>query len=497
MKNAIGLFARGLRGLPFVLLLLLPLALVAGCRAVPPGFPAPPPSPTSKPATAGPMVLTLWHSETGAARQVLEQLVSEFSATYPEILVTAEYRGNSTDLTKSLIAAVASNSAPALALIERRDTGQFVRQDGLMALDSFLADLSVGLTEDDRSDFFPGMLTEGQFPDYTRMRALPTPTPPPPTEEPPEQPIDYNLVVRATPTPTPGPAAVPMTVTYAIPFSVNATVLYVNLDLVRAKFPGPPASWTDFSRMGRELTKGDVYGWAVFPSGDLFHALVLANGGQLVDDNTRRARFNGRAGLQTVAVIAELTRSGAVQLYDDREGARRGFANGKAAFLITGSDELDAITQLVDQSARPFSWAVTMLPTAPDVPPTTLMSGRDLVVFKTDSDRARAAWFFIRWMTASKQAANWTRATHAIPLRASALSFLSGELATDSRLRQLKDTLGGTAPVLVPRNASRYATRIDDVLVDLQRQIANVKDLNLQAALDSTAARVTQLLIAP
>lgn len=486
--------------MPAALLVVLTFAFlfITACRT-PNAAPLPSPPRPSNPSTPGPIVLRWWHSESGAARLELESLASDFHTAYPDLIVQAEYVGSDAELAKKISAAIAGNNAPELALVDRLTVEQAIRQDGLLPLDKFMTDPQIGFSADDRSDFFPGLLDEGVFADPKRVRTLPTPTPLPPTEPPPDQPLDFNLLIRATPAPTPGPLVLPLTVTYSIPFDASAVGLYSNLDVLNnAKYFAPPRTWADFTRMARESTKGDAYGWAMTPQATIYQALLVANDGRLADEFFRRALLNNAAGLRVAAIISELSKAGAAKYYDNADQARADFLAGRTAFFFAGTNELSSLANALGTSPKKFKWAVSNVPIAEgDNSNPTLLLSRDLVIFRTDSDRARAAWFFIRWLTASHQVARWTRAAGALPLRASALQFLGNDVLTDVRLQQLKENYGVTAPYFIPRQSSKYSPQIDRVIGDLWRTLALSKDTNLQAALDGATIRLTQLLNAP
>lgn len=425
-------------------------------------------------------------------------MVKEFHSTYPDITVEAEAVGTDVDLANKMTAAIAANKTPELVLADRLAIAQFIRQDGLLKLDSFISDPQVGLSEDDKSDFFPGLLDEGVFIDPKRIRTLPTPTPLPTVEPPPEQPLDFDLLILSTPLPTPGPIAVPVTNTYAIPFDVSVNALYSNLDLLKsAKYNAPPRTWADFTRMARESTKGEAFGWAMHPNPITFQAMLVANGGRIADESSRRSTVNNAAGLRTAAIISELSKAGVGKYYESVEQARAEFLAGRATFFFARTDEMASLTRAIQDSPKNFNWAISNVPIVQGSGNTSLLLSRDLAIARTNPDHARAAWFFIRWLTASQQSARWTRATLGLPLRSSSLQYFANDSTGDLGLKQLKENFGVALPNFVPRFSPKYSPQIDDVIHDLWRSISLSKDTNLQAALDGVAARINQLLAAP
>ncbi len=412
--------------LSFLAILIAWLVFAAGCRAAPP-LPAQPSPPAGTPTT-GPISLVLWHSETGAARAELEALARDFHTAYPDLTVTPIYVGSADDLEKQVTAAIALSRTPDLVLASRRDLAQFIRQDGLLPLDSLRDDPTLGLSAEDRADLFPGLLDEGTFVEFGKQF-------------------------------------------YAFPFDLEALVLFYNTHLI-AK---PPTTWNDFADQASKATKDQQYGWPMEFDADVFSAMLVSQGSAMIDDPERRTLFAERGGVASMMLASQLYKSGVAKVKGDSAAALKDFAQGQVAFYFGWMSQLPALQAAQKAANTDFEIGVANLPQGDPTEPYLLSRGNDLAIFKIAPERARNAWFFIRWLTASEQTARWTRAANAIPLRASALNLLSDEAAKNARWRQIQNSFNGQAPHLVPSSANRHAGQIERLMGNAWSQIVMEK----------------------
>lgn len=435
--------------LPFLACSLLLLAFAAGCKAAP-NVPAPPQPPAGTPTTE-PINLVLWHSEIGAARAELETLARAFHTAYPNLTVTPHFVGTDADLKKQITAAVAIGRMPDLVLANRRDIAEFARQGGMLALDKFRLDPSVGLSADDNADLFPGIMDEGTFAEF------------------------HNRL-------------------FAVPFDAESMVLFYNADLLRASsYDQPPADWDQFAEMASKLTTDPEYGWAMQIDADVFSAMLVSRGSAMLDDPERRSLFEERGGVASMTMALQLIKAGAAQPKSNQDAAQKDFSQGRAAFYLDWMSELPTIQDAQKGGDHRFEIGIGNMPQGDPSDIYLLERGYDFGIFKTTPDRESNAWFFIRWITASRQTAQWSRTVGAIPLRASALPFLLADNSAGVRLRQIEASFGGKAPHFVPRSANRHADEIERLMEQAWSEIALSK-ADIVTTLTASAASADQLL---
>lgn len=437
--------------LPILLGSILLFAL--GCRAAPP-LPLPPQTPAA--STPRTTKLTLWHTFTGDRRTTLEALARNFHDTYPDLTIQPVYVGSRDDLTKQMNAALALGSPPDLVLGDRGQLADFARQGGLLPLEPYINDSELGLSADDKSDFLNGALSLGRYP---------------------------TLENRI----------------YGFPFDQEAFVLFYNADLLKTiNVNDAPRTWDDFADYSGTITKDDTYGWAMRADAATFEAMLVSRGSALLTDAETRALFNERAGLNSLKLIADMNEGGVAALASSDDKARREFVSGNVAFYLGWMSELDILQGLQQEEKTNFQIGMGPLPQLDPQAPWLLTRG-DLFGITTaaqgtsDPQRARNAWFFVRWITAPTQTARWVRAANSIPLRASALTFIAPELTTNTRFRQIATAFNGVLPSLAPQPASPYYDTIQQQVGELWLQAVQPK-ADLVAILDAAAARVNQIL---
>lgn len=430
------------------------LILTLGCRAEP----ISPQASGTSPAPAAPnnTTLTLWHSLADIDRKTLETLAQDFHKVYPDLTVTPVYVGSRDDLTKQMTAAIAMGNAPDLVLANRSQISNFAQQGGLYPLETFMSDADLGLSKEDKTDFLNGALNLGKYPTLNSQ-------------------------------------------TYGFPFDQEAFVLFYNTGrLESVKQSRPPQTWNQFAENAAALTKEPEYAWAMRANADTFQAMLTSRGSALLTDDETRALFNERAGLASLKLLADLDQNGAAALASSDDRAQQEFASGKAAFYMGWTSELDKLQALQKQSKTAFEIGIAPLPQLEPKEPWLLTRGDLFGVSsaptgRTDLQRARNAWFFVRWVTAPTQSAQWVRETNAIPLRASTLKFVAPDLNKNVRFRQIAAAFSNVLPGLAPQPAPFYMNTVEQQVSALWQQALEPK-ADLAAMLDNAARRVNDIL---
>ncbi len=441
--------------LPLFLIWLCGLAAAVGCGAAPdlPPAPATPSANSQAEATT----LTVWHTFTDDKRKTFETLAQAFHKVYPDLNINAVYVGSRDDLSKQFDAALALGAAPDLILADRRQIADFAAEGGLQPLEVFLHDADLGLTKQDQNDFLTGALALGTYPTLGGQ-------------------------------------------TYGMPFDQEAFVTFYNADRLKALNQDAPRTWDEFAEFSKLASSEKTYGWALYPNAAMLEAMLASRGSALLTDAGTRALFNERAGLALMKMTADLTKANYAQVLAGEIKAQQEFAAGNAAFYLGWMSELDTLQALQKQAKQKFEIGLAPLPKSGD-DETWLLARGDLFALaaapqgKTDAQRARNAWFFVRWITAPTQSAQWVRATNAIPLRASTLQFIAPDLDTNARFRQIAAAFGNKLPNLVAQPAPPTIETIERQAAGLWLQVAEPQ-ANVAALLDALAERVNLMLAA-
>jgi ABC-type glycerol-3-phosphate transport system substrate-binding protein len=411
--------------------------VVTACSAPPAPAPAQPPVPSD----TSPVTITFWHAQAGNARGVLVGLTADFQKAYPWITINADAKNSESDLYKLGIAAMALNQLPDLFLANPRTVADFGRRGVLAPFDSFLGQEKIGLSDDERADFFPGMI------DLTNQL-------------------------------------------YAFPFDEDAVVLYYNSDMLQAaKIPIPPKTWDEFAAAARATTRGEVRGWAMTPAPAVYGAMLFSRGSSVLDDSQTKIQFNDEGGQKTLQTIAALARGGAAYTAPQ---ARDDFIQGKTALLLDTTDNLATISESMARQNRGGQWGVAMIPQSDPAHPVTAVAGNSIGIFRTTETRSRAAWLFARWLAAPEQTARWSRATLAIPLRASSINILTKDAATNPLGAILRGVSADVVPAARALPVTSSAAQIDAALAEMWATVGNGQDPN--AAMTRAVTRVNRLL---
>lgn len=133
---------------------------------------------------------------------------------------------------------------------------------------------------------------------------------------------------------------------FGVPWFAETRALFYNKDIFAAAGVNPPETYEELLEVGRRIVDTHWEGSAIAIAGtnahDLIHnwAIILwANGGELVDPWSLRARFNRAEGVSAMEYYVDLVRHGlaarAVAEYDQNQ-ADAAFINGNVAMAFMG-----------------------------------------------------------------------------------------------------------------------------------------------------------------
>lgn len=424
---------------------MIALCLPAGCSAAAPRSPT---APFPRDASQTPVSLTFWHTQIGPAGAQLSEFAGDFTRTYPWITVRGEAKSNDGNLLRQAIAALALNQTPDLIIANPRTIAEFARRNELVDLGPLLEDAALGFKGEDRSDLLPGALETGRFAQ-----------------------ANDQLV--------------------AFPFDEHVVVLYYNADALRAAQLNVPHTWEEFDAAVRTTTRDPARGWVMVADPFIFYAFVFSRGGNVLNDQQNEIQFSGDAGLNSLQMIAALTKGGSAYLVASPENARKDFAQGGAVFMFGSSADLDAVSAATGKAGNKFEWGVANVPQETLDTTFTALDGSSLAIFRSSPERERAAWLFIRWLAAPEQSARWSRASLGIPVRLSARALLAGNPTANPPLASFNNQID---PLPTGRGVPtvKDAGSIDQAIGEMWASVATGTDT--AAALSRAVTRVNRVL---
>lgn len=306
----------------------------------------------------------------GKAADTIQELTDQYVAEHDGVAIDAVYAGSYQDTVAKALTAARGGNAPQLSVILSTDLFTLLDEDLIVAFDDFAT------TEDDKAwltSFYPAFMENSQ---------------------------------------TGGK-------TYGIPFQRSTPVLYWNKEAFKAARldpETPPATWDEMVEMGKRLTvkdaSGNVTQWGVrIPSSGfpywLFQGLTTQNDVILANADGNEVNFADPKVVESLQYLVDLSKEHEVMAPGIIEwGATpKAFFEGQTAMMWTSTGNL---TNVRDNA--PFEFGVGMLPAhlrrgAPT-------GGGNFYLFKGASDeQSKAAFDFVKWITAPEQSAKWTMAT--------------------------------------------------------------------------------------
>jgi multiple sugar transport system substrate-binding protein len=188
---------------------------------------------------------------------------------------------------------------------------------------------------------------------------------------------------------------------YGIPFAISTPVIYVNLDLLKARGIDPdrfPDNWDDLVALGKRLDDrqngitGFYFQWDMTGNW-LFQSLDFSNGGAMLSEDEKTVALGGPAGFKALATIESFAKAGMPNLPTAQ--ARAAFIAGKIAIFADSGSNLGRATASIGESFK-FRTYPFPLPSADG----RLPAGGNLAVMLTkDPEKQKAAWQYIKFAT--------------------------------------------------------------------------------------------------
>jgi sn-glycerol 3-phosphate transport system substrate-binding protein len=303
----------------------------------------------------------------GPIPKLIDGMITEFEKAHPDVKVKAVYAGNYDDTRVKALAALKAGQPVQLSVLFSIDLFELIDQDAIVPFDDLIS------TPDDRAwlqSFYPALMENSQ---------------------------------------TQGK-------TWGIPFQRSTIVMYYNKDAFKEAGLDPnrpPATWTEMVDMGKRLTRKDASGnvtrWGVMiPSTGypywMFGALARQSGEVLMNQDGNRTFFDKPAVIQALEYWRDLGARHEVMPRGTVEWGtlRQAFLEGKTAMMWHTTGNLTPV-----RKEAKFDFGVAMLPAGKQRGTPT--GGGNFYIFrKASSAERKAAFAFIKWMTAPERAALWS-----------------------------------------------------------------------------------------
>jgi len=337
--------------------------------------------------SAGPsknVTLSFWEQEGEDVDVFIDKLISEFQTANPKITIERTHYENEA-LRDQFQTASLANSAPEVVRVPNDFAGPFSKLEIIAPVDQ---------------------LFDQKFLDQFFPRAL-------------------------------DPAKVGGTL-WGVPDNYgNHLMLIYNKSLIAE----PPATFDDLIAKSKELTKGDVQGFAYNLNEPFWGAgFYGAFGGWPLDANDK-PQFNNQAFIDYLTFVAKLKTDGVVPAECDYNCADTLMKDGKAAMIINGDWSLGDYTKALGDKM-----GVAPVPTINGKPYTEMTAGKYFMVSNAvldDPDKKAAVTLFINFMTSADIQKRWLSDFKRLPSNA--------EVAKDPSITSDPVLAGSMADLVVGR----------------------------------------------
>jgi ABC-type glycerol-3-phosphate transport system substrate-binding protein len=211
---------------------------------------------------------------------------------------------------------------------------------------------------------------------------------------------------------------------YYLPIELGCVALYWNAEIFkRAGIPGPPKTWDEYVQIAKKVTNPEQKIFATTgtmsaepPTNltyDIF-PLIWQAGGEVIDEKSNRAVFNGPAGVKAVQWYVDLINIHKVSVpgvLSNGEKEKRGnFAANNIAMMFEGPWGI-AIQKRLNPNLQ---YDIVTLPKG--VTTGTMVRGASNAM-TTQAQNKEAAWKFLRWIAGPVGIDIWSKGSGGFPPR--------------------------------------------------------------------------------
>ena len=397
--------------------------------------------------------VVFWHQHTRDRETALMEIVADFNANNEYgITVEAEYQGGYGDIFNKMLAVMNTEEAPSLVVAYQNQAATYQLGESLVDMTSLVDSATWGLTEEEKSDFFPGFYYADIFPSFGNARL-------------------------------------------GFPPNRSMEMVYYNADwLAELGYDAPPTTPAEFKEMACAAVAtpfsgsvGDTsMGYQLSVDASRFASWTFAFGGDVYDYDADQYTYNSAAAVESMTYLQDLFAEGCATIVAEAYGDQTDFGNGTLLFTVGSSSGLPFYQSAVEEGAN-VSWSVAPLPHTSDEPVMNVY-GASVSMPKTTPEEELATWLFVKYYTSPEVQALWAEASNYFPVRKSVANNMSDYFAANPTYQTAFDLLqyAKTEPP-VPG--------YDFVRDMIEAEMAAIVDgADVQATLDDATAEANEIL---
>lgn len=397
----------------------------------------------------GPVTIDLWHSETAATLQTLEQMVTRFNASQDEVLVRPVFQGSGDETIAKLVAGLPGGQVPAIVSLAEVHAQKMIDSGAIAPIQEFI----------DRENYDRSDLDEKAIAYYTARDTL-----------------------------------------WAMPFAMTVPLLYYNKIAFREAGldpERPPGDLEELRQYSERLVqRGVAQGGLALDIHPWYLEVTTAEHDDLYANNG-----NGREGRATSVLFDNDTGRRFFQWWHDtvEEGltlnvgrnpadAFIALATGRAAMTFGSSEPLRALVEGLEAGYEGLELGVSPLPGVPGGTGLPGIFSRGFWVFGLrPEEEQEAAWKFITWFVQPEQQAEWFAGTGYLPVSRSSVDLPAAKdvVARHPEFRVALDlyltaraTPGALGPLLGPFQEvhDAVARAVEEMLLESKDPVQALED---------------------
>jgi multiple sugar transport system substrate-binding protein len=389
-------------------------------------------------SSTDPTKLRFW--AMGREGEVVAALLPEFERTHPGIRVQVQQLPWSAAHEK-LLTAIAGDATPDICQVGNTWIPELVALNALQPMDSYVAASSTV----EHSDYFAGIW-------------------------------DTNVMSGKL---------------YGVPWYVDTRLLFYRRDLLAAAgFPGPPASWPEWSRMlaAIKVRAGPDRYAILLPLNEFEPLLMLAlqQPEPLLREHGRWGNFESDGFRRALAFYLEMFRQGWAPPLTNAEVSNvwNEFGRGYFSFYLSGPWNIGEFKRRLPADKQE-AWMTAPLP-GPTGPGSSIAGGSSLAIFSAARDKV-AAWQLIEYLSQPDIQRRFHELTGDLPPRRA--SWTGTPLAEDIYARAFREQLERVKPVPKVPEWERIA---NEIRIVAERTVHG--EISLDQAVKELDARADRIL---
>ncbi|WJH35890.1 ABC transporter substrate-binding protein [Paenibacillus sp. CC-CFT747] len=321
-----------------------------------------------------PVKVVYWHSMGGEMAKTVDKLVSDFNSSHKDIQVEAVYQGSYDESLNKMKASMDSKSGPSMIQVFEIGSRFMIDSKAITPVQKFI----------DMEKYDVSQLEENIAGYYM---------------------VDGKL--------------------NSMPFNTSNPILYYNKDMFKAAGldpEKPPATFEDVAKAAKALTKDGQTGASFAIYGWFMEQLFANQGAELLNNGNGRtslateSQLNSEAGVKALTWWKELVDSKiALNLGRKTDDTKKAFAAGQIGMML---DSTASLRGIVNSASGKFEVGTGFLPKPSDAKEGgVIVGGASNYVLNNKSEaEQKAAWEFIKYLTAPEQQALWHINTGYFPI---------------------------------------------------------------------------------